>query len=193
MRPSYPGPLRDQPLAIELNNTIYAANGVVVDGLADARAAAAWFDALGERLPDGGSVRRRRPALDELVALRGAVRVALQAAAAGKQVPRAAVDLINAASDRVSRSPIAVWHRHGTPTAATDVHGATRADVILAALAGDAIDLLTGPRRADLHACGAPGCVLLFLKDHPRQEWCSNACGNRARQARHYRRSRAFS
>ena len=60
----------------------------------------------------------------------------------------------------------------------------------LAALAADAIDLLTGPHRADLRACGAPGCVLMFLKDHPRREWCSNACGNRARQARHYARAR---
>ena len=72
---------------------------------------------------------------------------------------------------------------------AIDHHGTNRADVVLAALAGDAIELVTGPRRADLRACGAPGCVLVFLKDHPRREWCSNACGNRARQARHYRRA----
>ena len=48
-------------------------------------------------------------------------------------------------------------------------------------------------QRADspqLRACHAPGCVLYFLKDHPRREWCSTACGNRARAARHYRRHR---
>jgi predicted RNA-binding Zn ribbon-like protein len=71
-----------------------------------------------------------------------------------------------------------------------DLHGASRAQVVLAAFATDAIDLLTGPHRQDLRACGAPGCVLLFLKDHPRREWCSAACGNRARQARHYARTR---
>ena len=74
--------------------------------------------------------------------------------------------------------------------AATDYHGAGRADVIIGALASDAIDLLTGPARGDIRACGAPGCVLMFLKDHPRREWCSNTCGNRARQARHYHRAR---
>jgi predicted RNA-binding Zn ribbon-like protein len=37
----------------------------------------------------------------------------------------------------------------------------------------------------------APGCVLLYVSDHPRRQWCSNACGNRARQARHYRRTHA--
>jgi predicted RNA-binding Zn ribbon-like protein len=37
-----------------------------------------------------------------------------------------------------------------------------------------------------LRACHAPGCVLYFVKSHPRREWCSVACGNRARAARHY-------
>jgi predicted RNA-binding Zn ribbon-like protein len=62
--------------------------------------------------------------------------------------------------------------------------------VILAACAASAIELLTGPDRDALRACGAPGCALLFLKDHPRRAWCSTACGNRARQARHYARTR---
>ena len=37
-------------------------------------------------------------------------------------------------------------------------------------------------------ATHAPGCVLYFVQDHPRREWCSTACGNRARVARHYDR-----
>jgi predicted RNA-binding Zn ribbon-like protein len=40
-------------------------------------------------------------------------------------------------------------------------------------------------------ACHAPGCVLYFLKTHPRREWCSVTCGNRVRAARHYERIRA--
>jgi predicted RNA-binding Zn ribbon-like protein len=89
------------------------------------------------------------------------------------------------------RSPIARWRRRAPPVADVDLHGASRAQVVLGAFAIDAIDLLTGPDRRDLRACGAPGCVLLFLKDHPRREWCSAACGNRARQARHYARTEA--
>src|SRR5438105_1450694 len=69
-------------------------------------------------------------------------------------------------------------------------HGASASDVILAAIATDAIDLITSSRLTGLRACGAPGCVLLFVKDHPRREWCSAACGNRARQARHYARTK---
>ncbi len=186
----YAGPLRDEPLAIELHNTIYAANATAIDGLADSANAAAWIDALADRLPEGGSTPRRPPARDELVALRTAVREALVATISGEQVPRAALEAINAFSARAPRSPAAVWQPRGGPLAVSDVHGATRADVILAALAADAIDLLTGPHRGDLRACGAPGCVLMFLKDHPRRAWCSNACGNRARQARHYARAR---
>ena len=33
-------------------------------------------------------------------------------------------------------------------------------------------------------------CVQYFVKDHPRREWCSAACGNRARVARHYTKRR---
>ena len=127
---------------------------------------------------------------DELVALRDAVRAALHAAVDGTAHDAASLDAINRASARAPTSPRAAWRAGADPVAATDYHGASRADVVVAAIAADAIELLTGPRRADLRACGAPGCVLLFLKDHPRREWCSNACGNRARQARHYRRTR---
>jgi predicted RNA-binding Zn ribbon-like protein len=58
----------------------------------------------------------------------------------------------------------------------------------LAAVATEAIDLLTGPDAQLLRACHAPGCVIYFVKDHSRREWCSTACGNRVRAARHYSR-----
>jgi predicted RNA-binding Zn ribbon-like protein len=65
---------------------------------------------------------------------------------------------------------------------------------VTAALAGVAVEamaLLTDNVGPGLRACLAPGCVLYFVQDHPRREWCSNACGNRARAARHYERHRA--
>lgn len=184
----YAGPLRDEPVAIELHNTIYATGGHVIDGLVAPRSADAWLEALAERLPDAGE--GAWPAPEELVELRGAVRVALQAAVAGASQERAALWVINRASARAPRSPVAEWRLDADPIAATHYHGASRADVVIGALAWDAIELLTGPRGADLRACHAPRCVLLFLKGHPRQEWCSNTCGNRVRQARHYARAR---
>lgn len=190
MPAAYAGPLRDEPLAIELHNTIYAVGGTVVDGLADPASARAWLEGLAERLPEGGRGSQRWPSARELVALRGAVHDALHAALDGAAPGAGVLELINDASRRAPRSPTAEWRRNADPVAATDYHGASRADVIVGALAADAIDLITGPRRGDLRACGAPGCVLMFLKHHPRREWCSNNCGNRARQARHYHRVR---
>ena len=202
----YAGPLRDEPIAIELHNTIYATSAGPVDGLADPASAWAWLEALAPRLLD--EPRRARapagpldgsfdglpdgpwPSHDELVALRDAVRRALHAAVGGTPPPPEAIDAINAASRRAPRAPVAVRAGAGCDLA-TDFGDAARADIVLAAFATDAIELLTGERRDDLRTCGAPRCVLMFLKDHPRRAWCSDRCGNRARQARHYeRRSR---
>jgi predicted RNA-binding Zn ribbon-like protein len=59
----------------------------------------------------------------------------------------------------------------------------------LAQVAAEAQQLLTGGSL--LRACHAPGCVLYFARTHPRREWCSVACGNRVRAARHYRTVRS--
>lgn len=180
----YPGPLRHEPLAIELHNTLYAANGETFDGLDQSRA---WLDGLADRLPD---LPGAPPSAKQLVALRDPVRAALHAAVDGDALDPTVIEAINRAAARAPQSPAIVRGKHGVE-ATVDHHHASRADVVIATLATDAIELLTGPHRHDLRACHAPGCVLMFLKDHPRREWCSNACGNRARQARHYRRSRA--
>ena len=61
----------------------------------------------------------------------------------------------------------------------------------LSAAAAQAVGLLTGDAARLLRACQAPGCVLYYVRQHPRRSWCSNACGNRARAASHYRRHRS--
>jgi predicted RNA-binding Zn ribbon-like protein len=61
---------------------------------------------------------------------------------------------------------------------------------VLAAIALEATELFLGPDVEHLRACHGPRCVLYFTQDHPRRQWCSPACGNRARAARHYRRHR---
>jgi predicted RNA-binding Zn ribbon-like protein len=59
---------------------------------------------------------------------------------------------------------------------------------VLGTIAAHAVELFGQGDDLDLRACLAPGCVLYFVKDHPRREWCSTGCGNRARAARHYAR-----
>jgi predicted RNA-binding Zn ribbon-like protein len=63
-------------------------------------------------------------------------------------------------------------------------------EVALSAVAEAAVRLFGGSDRPAIRACPGPACVLYFVRDHPRREWCSAACGNRARVARHYQRHR---
>lgn len=174
-------------MAVELHNTLYASAGKPLDGLADRASSEAWVAGLAPRLPTGGKGAGPKPA--ELIALRQAVRQALQAVIDGVPPSRASIETVNQCCARASRSRVARWLAHARLVADWDFGRASRADVVLSALAADAIDLLTGPDAVNLRVCGAPGCVLMFVKDHPRREWCSAPCGNRARQARHYRRT----
>jgi predicted RNA-binding Zn ribbon-like protein len=189
MAPAYQGPVRDEVLAIELHNTLYASQGVVLDGLGHPGSAAAWLKAVGDRLPAGGTGAGPTP--EELTALRDVVRDVLHAAIDDRAPSRASVAALNRASARAPHSRAARWRRGAQPLATVRFHSARRADIVISAIAADAIDLVSGPGRNELRLCGAPGCVLIFQRDHPRRAWCSAACGNRARQARHYRRTRA--
>lgn len=64
---------------------------------------------------------------------------------------------------------------------------------LLAALARDAVDLLTDPAaRARLRRCEGDHCPLVYLDTSRgrRRRWCSSElCGNRERVARHRRRA----
>src|ERR687891_2341176 len=113
MSTEYSGPLRSEPLAIELHNTLYASRGLAIDGLAEASEAKAWLTALGKRLPAGGT--GEDPSLEELVELRAAVREALHAAVESRPPPRAAIDTLNRASARAPRSAGAGWRRTAAP------------------------------------------------------------------------------
>ncbi|MDQ0984786.1 putative RNA-binding Zn ribbon-like protein [Streptomyces sp. V2I9] len=68
---------------------------------------------------------------------------------------------------------------------------------LLAVVARDAVDLLTDPvARAALRRCQGEACHRLYLDTSRggRRRWCSGeVCGNRARVARHRRRSRGAS
>src|SRR2546423_14932197 len=96
--------IRDEPLAVELHNTIYASSGEIVDALADGDGLAAWLRAERRRLPVAAkAVDTSR--LGDFVALREAVRDALAVAAAGPRVPRHGRAAPDAASERRPPSP----------------------------------------------------------------------------------------
>lgn len=189
MKTSYPGPLRHEPLAVELHNTLYAVAREPFDGLETVDGLKAWLVGIRDRLPAAArdaDPSRRAAFLD----LRAAVRDALHAVVDGAPVPSDALEMLNAAAAAAPASVRAVGDKRGRPRAELDYHGADSTEIALATLAADAIELITGPAAEQLRACEAPGCVLMFAKDHPRRTWCSAACGNRARQARHYEQTR---
>jgi predicted RNA-binding Zn ribbon-like protein len=173
---------------VELSNTIYAVRGNHLDGIADPASLKAWLAAVADQLPvDVRGVEVDR--LADFHALRTAVRDALHASVDGKPVAEPALAELNRRSAGNPQS-IRLIQRRGKRESAVDNRAQTTTDVVLGAIAAETIALLSGAQAHQLRACEAPGCVLMFLKDHPRREWCSTACGNRARQARHYRRHR---
>jgi predicted RNA-binding Zn ribbon-like protein len=181
-------PDQDQPwrlasgeLAVALLSTLQLSDGDLVDELAEKRAATAWL-------------RKHRPTkgvndavFTDLVLLREMLRGLLTAVIDGERPQPKAMGAVN---DLAARAPVTVVARQG-------VRGAVRVEVtsqgtpvdaLLAEIARSGLVLLVPPERERLGLCRAPGCILFFLKRHPRQQWCSNSCGNRARVARHYNR-----
>jgi predicted RNA-binding Zn ribbon-like protein len=190
-------PSPDEPVPVLLMNTILADTAGVHDALTTTREAESWVETISARLP-GLPTRRaqHRYTKGELVRLRQ-LRDALRDLAAeltedprpiasGHDVSQA-LETVNAASGEAPSWPLlgpslgdaSAAVRSGTPLPAA----------ALSAVAADAIKLFV-ERGTLLRACQAPGCVLYFVKDHPRREWCSASCGNRARAARHYDRHR---
>jgi predicted RNA-binding Zn ribbon-like protein len=181
-----------EPMPIQLMNTIWADRGVVQDALTTPGELRAW---LRVRYPHdmagGADLERFRVLRDALRRLAAVVTADDRPAAASAttDAQRAVAD-VNAAAALAPAWPTLVL-RDGTLDQTVAASG-TPGDRLLTAIAREAIELFTGAGRVELRACRAPGCVLYFVHDHPRREWCSSACGNRARVARHYSRHRAL-
>lgn len=197
-------PLLGEPLPVELMNTIWADREGAHDALGDPSETTAWLHAVSRLdLPIDGSLDTldageiNRLGL-RLRILRDALR-RLGAEATGDPRPAAAsatrqledaVAAVNEAAGAVPRWSALVWSTDEAPSRLALANGQA-ADAAVSAIAEEAIGLFSQDERLRLRACLAPGCVLYFIKDHPRREWCSPACGNRARAARHYQRHRS--
>lgn len=188
--PTGPWVLPGEPVPVRLMNTVRADRNGVHDALLTPDDLGGWLTATG--LPAGAvtyrdvaGFRALRDALRRLAAL--LTDDERPPAASPLRDLDAAVRQVNRAVDAAPASPRlqllpSGLQRDDTPA---DPPGA------LAAVARQAVELLTGDSAALLRACHAPGCVLYFVKDHPRRAWCSTGCGNRVRAARHYQRRRA--
>ncbi|HEV2635331.1 MAG TPA: ABATE domain-containing protein [Actinocrinis sp.] len=169
-----------EPLAIDFANTRRAARGVPVETLPDPAALAAWLaDHLGVDL--AGLLGARE--LESFVALRDAVRDLALAANDEQTDPPGALATVNDAAAAAPTWPELV---DGIAVERTE---AAAVDAALATLARSAITVFGGPDRGEVRACGRrPKCVKFFVKNHPRRDYCSPACANRARVSRHHER-----
>jgi predicted RNA-binding Zn ribbon-like protein len=184
-------PRLGEPLAIEFANTHYAVRGQPREGIGTPAHLVGWLrdnaGALGFAADDAELTGRIDSAdVAEFRALRTAIR-AIARAIVEQQTPNPHdVRMLNRAAARAPR-----WPELDAGDGRYSISEHTRNDVMRAALASiarDAIRIFGGPPRTDLRACQGPRCVLFYIEDHPRRAWCSAACGNRARAARHYRR-----
>lgn len=193
--------LLGEPLAVELMNTVRTSRGDVQDALSDDAGAVGWLSAIGDRLEvesgaavdpaelSGGGVNE---IAGRLRALRDALR---RLAAETTHDPRRPVtsaipvrqDAINTLNALAPAWPELRWPTGGEPARAFRTTGSS-GELAVSLIAHQGVELFAGTQRGRLRACLAPGCLLYFLKQHPRREWCSAGCGNRARVARHYQR-----
>jgi len=207
-------PLLGEPLPVELMNTVWADRDGLHDELRDAAGLASWLQAVAGRfaaagaggsgggpglavaLPGGRPGRELagqfRELRDGLRGLAAAVTADPRARAAGTGTPdvAAAVRAVNAACARAPLWSGLTWAGPPGPPARTLRSAGTGPEAALSWIAEEAALLFTGPDAGQLRACPGPGCVLYFVRAHPRREWCSAVCGNRARVARHYQRHR---
>jgi predicted RNA-binding Zn ribbon-like protein len=184
--------LPDEPLPVRLMSTIWADADGPHDDLRTTADLNDWLDAVGV---DRSGARATEGELATARALRDAVRL-LAAHVTGDDRPgaaaatadvAAALDQVNATAAELPAPRLALRDGRlelGPPG------GPSPVTTGLAQVAEQAVALLGGQDAVRLRACYAPGCVLYFVKTHPRREWCSVACGNRVRAARHYQRAR---
>jgi predicted RNA-binding Zn ribbon-like protein len=186
-------PTLGEPLAVEFGNTRYAVRGNTREGLAKPEHLAAWLRDYAGAFDPGAAdaaIAALAPGdLDRFLRLRDVIRDCAHEITEGRRPSAALIDELNAAAALAPR-----WPRldlSGDALTVTAVTSAAPVDAVLGAIARSAVEIFGGPDRAALRSCGGPGCVLFFIKNHPRREWCSPGCGNRARVARHYDRHRA--
>lgn len=187
----YTGPMLGEPLPLELANTTFAVRGQPQDGLRSVEHFMAWLTRMRARLEtplvDEDLLAANRTQLALIRDLRDCVHRLATAAVGGVGLEPAVLDRLNR---HVRVAPRWTELRWGERPYTETCSNAPPVTTAICEIAVAAVELFSSPQRAGIRPCHAPGCVLHFLKDHPRREWCSTACGNRVRAARHYERRR---
>ena len=187
-------------LCLDFVNTELVSGGERVDLLGGFSELLEWCTRAGAiTAAQAGALRRRwngRPeglrAHRRALELRAALRTMAERLAAGRDdVPAASLDAINAVLAGARTGRRVVRTRDGYAIRAEPAFETP--DQLLTPIAESAAALLTADDRTRVRACQNEACVLVFYDTtkNKGRRWCSMAaCGNRAKVAAHYRRSR---
>lgn len=173
-----------EPLAIDLANTVMVVRkDEMVDLLDSARDFERWLELERPRL---GDCRFAIASLAGVKSMREDVRGLFAATASGDSLPDGPLERVNAAS---VAAPVALRLQlgdDGRPTIVEDPKEIESVSALLGSVARSALRLVAAHEETPLRVCNAPSCGMFFVG---RRKWCCSACGNRARAARHYRRT----
>ncbi|MFD8573622.1 CGNR zinc finger domain-containing protein [Streptomyces sp. NPDC059639] len=149
----------------------------------------AWLVGAG-LVPAGADLAPSAPWLVAFHELRRQVGRLVRGELAGRPAP-AALERVNLLARAAPPAPCAVRTADGTLV--RSLYAAPGCPALLAAVARDAVDLLTDPSaRGALRQCEGDNCPIIYLDTSRgrRRRWCSSeVCGNRERVARHRRRA----
>ncbi len=182
--------LPNEPRPIRLINTIWAERNRIHDDLTTVADLTGWLAAAGfatsgpKVSADLAKFRSLRDALRRLAAFITDDQRKVGTAEVGIEE---AIRFVNDASAQHPVFPSLEFV--GRHLVRSDIATAQSAETALSEVAREAVGLLTGEEHHLLRTCNAPGCTLFFMRDHPRRNWCGDACGNRARAARHYQKT----
>lgn len=174
-----------EPLAIDLANTVMVVRDEErLDLLDSPERLDQWLMAQRDRLDPS---QLTGVEVDSLRPLRNALRELFVAAAHGEPLPPAPLAVLNGASAATPVAPQLQQAGDAPPALSLVEAGGEPSARLCAAIARSAIELLGDSESGPPKLCTAPSCGMFFLG---ARRWCCSACGNRARVARHYHRTR---
>lgn len=173
-------------LVVDFVNSMACPGCRVDDAFATERAFARWsLRHLPDRLRADGDFP-----LPRLRRLRAATVELLRATQARRAPSLRAVQVVNSLAKLGLGPPRLAW-AEGSWTLARPPSRRGRAGGPEVPIALAVQELLCSPLARQLRPCQGSACVHFLLARNRTQKWCSpTGCGNRARVARHYRRTR---
>jgi len=176
-------------LAVDLTNTEIISHGELIDLLQDKAALLRWLKTSGLRVESKAITPL---VLANVLELRNAL----------KRVYLANVNKISATKKDLATINKYLAHHSTTQVLCCKegkytlqpAHKHLSPDRLLGHIADEGVRLLTSAQAQQLKCCQNPECVLIFVDTSRsrKRRWCSmDGCGNRAKVATHYRRTKS--